>query len=281
MKIYTIRAENFKMDGGACFGVVPKSIWSKYAEPDNNNMIKASNRCFLVKTENRLILFDCGMGNKQDQKYFDNFYVFGPENLEDSFKKAGFTFNDVTDVVFTHLHFDHCGGAVKYTDETKTKTELVFRNADYYCSKAQWNWATNPNPREKASYFKENFMPILESGRLHLVDGEIEFDKDIHFRIFNGHTEGQIIPIVTINNKKVVYTADFIASSAHVPIAYIPSYDVQPLVSLKEKESFLNEAVENNYILVFEHDYDNECCTLKRTDKGVRVDKTFNLKELI
>ncbi len=279
MQIYTIRAENFKMDGGACFGVVPKSIWSKYVEPDENNMIKASNRCLLVKTEKKLILFDCGMGNKQDQKYFDNFYVFGPETLENSIKKLGFSFDGITDVVFTHLHFDHCGGAVRYADAEKTKTELVFKNAFYHCSKAQWNWAVEPNAREKASYFRENFIPILESGKLHLIDNELEFGKNIHFRFFNGHTEGQIVPIIDYNGNKIVFAADFIASSAHVPLAYIPSYDVQPLISLKEKENFLKEAVSNNYILVFEHDYDNEACTLKQTEKGIRVNEIFNLKD--
>lgn len=279
MKLHTIIAENWHADGGACFGVVPKAIWSKNYPADENNLLKLTNRCLLIEDENRLILIDTGMGNKQNEKFFQYQYLHGDDSLVKSFAQAGFKFDDVTDVIFTHLHFDHVGGAVKYNETGKL--ELVFKNATHYCSKAQWEWAMNPNPREGASYFKENLEPIIESGSLKLIEQEGEIFPNIFLKIVNGHTEGQIIPIIDVNGKKIVFTADFIPSAGNIPIAYIPSYDTRPLISMEEKEKFLEESVSKNYILLFEHDFYTEACTVEKTPRGIKAKETFALRDIL
>jgi glyoxylase-like metal-dependent hydrolase (beta-lactamase superfamily II) len=279
MKLHVVIAENWKMDGGVAFGVVPQTIWKKLAGPDENNMVKITSRCLLIETNGRLILVDTGMGRKQSEKYYGFRFLFGEENFENGFHQLGYSFDDVTDVLFTHLHDDHCGGAVKLSDDGNP--ELVFKNAKHYCSKDQWQWANNPNKREVGSFFQINFAPIMESGKMKLLIGSGEFYNGISYRIVNGHTQGMIIPSVEHNGRIFVFMADFIPSAAHIPIPFIASVDIQPLIALKEKEEFLNEAAEKGYILIFEHDYDTEACTVKHTEKGVRVDKSFSLEEIL
>jgi glyoxylase-like metal-dependent hydrolase (beta-lactamase superfamily II) len=278
MELHIIHAENFKVDGGATFGVVPKSIWSKLYPADENNMITASNRLLFIVSVGRKILIDTGIGDKQDEKYRSHFYISG-NNVENALIEKGFSPDEISDVIFTHLHWDHCGGAVKY-NEDKSKLIPVFKNATYYCSKTQWDCAINPNPREKAAYHRENFMLLFEQGRLELIHDEIELFPGIFLKIVNGHTSGQIIPEILYNNRKLIYMADFIPSTTHVPLAYLAAYDIQPLIALKEKEEFLTKAIAENYVLFFEHDYINECCTVHLTEKGVKVKETFPLKSL-
>jgi glyoxylase-like metal-dependent hydrolase (beta-lactamase superfamily II) len=279
MKIHAVVAENWKMDGGVAFGVVPKTIWKKLVEPDKNNLVKIISRSLLIETDNRLILIDTGMGRKQNEKYYSYRFLFGEESMENAFHKLGYQFDDVTDVIFTHLHDDHCGGAVKFNADKNP--ELVFKNAMHYCSREQWEWANNPNKREMGSFFKVNFIPIKESGKLTLLDGPGEFCEGISFRIMNGHTQGMVVPFIENEGKTFVFMADFIPSAAHIPIPFIASVDIQPLIALKEKELFLNEAADNSYVLIFEHDYDTESCTVIHTEKGIRVDKSFTLEEIL
>ncbi len=279
MKLYVINAENWKIDGGVSFGVVPKTIWNNLYPADDRNLINISSRCLLIEENSRLILIDTGMGNKRDEKYYSYRYLFGNDSLEKNIKKYGFSFDDISDVIFTHLHDDHVGGSVKYNE--RNDLELVFKNADFWVTKDQWNWAVHPNKRESASYFKDNFIPLLQSGKLHFIENQVKFYENIYLRIYNGHTQGQIIPMINYNGKIIVFMADFIPSAAHIPLPYIASVDIQPLITLKEKEIFLNEAVSKNYILFFEHDYYNECCTVKNTEKGIRCDKCFNLSYVL
>ncbi len=261
MKLFPVIAEYFKMDGGACFGVVPKSIWQKHVPVDENNMVPLSSRCLLADTGDRLILVDTGMGNKQSEKFFSYFFRFGEENLENSFEKLGYRFEQVTDLILTHLHFDHVGGAVKWGEDGKTP-ETVFPNATYYCTKTQWDWAMNPNPREKASYFEENMLPLFENGQLEFIHEDGPFCEGVNLEIKDGHTKGQIVPVFDYKGRKIVFTADFIASVLNIPLPYVPSYDVDPIKSMEEKEEFLNRALKENMVLFFEHDYQHECCTL-------------------
>ncbi len=279
MKLFPIIAEHFKMDGGACFGVVPKTIWQKFIPADENNMVKLSSRCLLADTGNRLILVDTGMGNKQSEKYFSFFHRFGEDNLESSFRKAGYSLEQVTDVILTHLHFDHVGGAVK-KGEQEGSYQAVFPNANYYVSKAQWDWAMNANPRERASYFPENYLPLFENGQLEFIHEEGPFCEGIFLEIKDGHTRGLIVPIFDYNGRKVVFTGDFIAQVHNLPLPYVPGFDVEPLVSMKEKEEFLERAVDNDYVLCFQHDHYNECCSLVRTEKGIRQKEIFTLADL-
>ncbi len=276
MELFAINTENWQSDGGAVFGVVPKKLWSRFVQADENNNINTANRNLLVKTDDRLILFDTGMGNKQDDKFFKFRYIFGDESLEKGFKNAGFQFDEVTDVVFTHLHYDHCGGAVRKTDKG---FELTFNNATHWVSERQWKWATEPNVREAASYLPENILPLKDSGKLQFIKEEGTFCPGIELRMMHGHTDGQIIPIIDYHGKKLVFTADFIASQAHIPLPYIPSYDTRPLLSMKEKENFLKEAVEHNYTLMFQHDFYTECCALELTPKGIRAGKILKFEE--
>lgn len=279
MKLFSITPENFKMDGGACFGVVPKSIWSKHVKSDEKNMVNLSSRCLLADTGDRRILIDTGLGNKQSEKYYSYFHPFDRIGLAKAIENAGYRTDDITDVILTHLHFDHVGGAVKLDDDGSTPV-AVFPNATYYCSKAQWDTANHPNPREKASYFPENFKPLYEEGRLEFIHENTSFCKGIDLEIKHGHTRGQIIPVFDYKDKKLVFMADFISSVFNIPLAYVPSYDIDPVKSMEEKEEFLNRAVKENYILFFEHDYDNECCSLESTSKGIRVKETFSLKDI-
>lgn len=279
MKLYPVVAEYFRMDGGACFGVVPKTIWSKHIEADENNMIPISSRCLLADTGQRLILIDAGMGNKQSDKFFGYYHIFGGHSLEQSLKQLGYRPEQVTDVILTHLHFDHVGGAVRWGADGQTP-EMVFPNATYYCSKEQWDWAMNPNPREKASYFKENFVPIYESGQLEFLHEGGRFCDGVDLLVKHGHTRGQVIPVFDYKDHKIVFMADFIASVLNIPIPYVPAFDIDPLTSMKEKDAFLKGILNQNYVLFFQHDYDHECCTVAETPRGIRADKVFRLNEM-
>jgi len=290
MKLYTINAGYFKLDGGAMFGVVPKSIWNKLNPADENNMCSWALRCLLIEDEGKLILVDNGMGDKQDAKFFGHYYLHGDDTLDKSLAKHGFTRDDITDVFLTHLHFDHCGGSIVREGE-----QLVpaFKNAIYWSNEKHWQWATRPNDREKASFLKENIFPIQESGQLKfisadsissIVDGVTIYPSQItnNVSLFtaNGHTDAMMLPVIEYKEKIIVYMADLLPSVAHIPLPYVMGYDMFPLTTLLEKKSFLKEAAEKNYILFFEHDAVNECCTLQQTEKGIRQKDTFKLSEL-
>jgi glyoxylase-like metal-dependent hydrolase (beta-lactamase superfamily II) len=279
MKLYSINTGNLKLDGGAMFGVVPKVIWGKLYPADENNLCNWSMRCLLIDTGDRKILVDCGIGNKQSEKFLANYYLNGDDSLDKSLAAIGFTVDDITHVILTHLHFDHCGGAVRWNEE-RTDYIPTFNNATYITSKAQWEWATNPNNREKASFLKENILPIMEKGKIELIEDDCELFPGISVRIFNGHTEGQVIPFISYKEKTVVYMADLLPSSAHIPLPYVMSYDTRPLITLKEKEAFLNEAAKNGYILFFEHDLYHECCTVQETEKGIRMKDSLTLSDI-
>lgn len=277
MKLKVINAGGFKLDGGAMFGVVPKSLWNNINPADENNMCSWMMRCLLIEENNSLILIDSGMGNKQSEKFFSYYYLYGEDTLLGSLKKAGVHPDEITDNFLTHLHFDHVGGSVTKTRDGKLEPQ--FKNAVYWSNHDHWEWAVNPNDREKASFLKENIIPIQESGQLKFIEAgnELPFD-DIKY--VDGHTEKMMLPVLTYKGRKIVYMADLLPSVGHIPVAWVMSYDVRPLQTLVEKEKFLNEAVENDYILFFEHDPKIECCTLKRTDKGIRVDQTFPLSDI-
>ena len=279
MQLYSILTGNLKLDGGAMFGVVPKVIWSKLYPCDENNLCNWSMRCLLIIDGNRKILIDCGMGNKQSEKFFGNYYLNGDDTLESSLATHGFTIDDITDVILTHLHFDHCGGAIRW-NEDRTDYSPTFKNATYHTSRQQWEWATNPNNREKASFLKENILPIKEKGKLNLFENDCELFSGVSVKLFHGHTDGQVIPYITYKGKTIVYMADVLPSAAHIPLPYVMSYDTRPLITLQEKEVFLKEAVVNNYILFFEHDINRECCTLQETEKGIRMKDSFALTEV-
>ncbi|RLD66915.1 MAG: MBL fold metallo-hydrolase [Bacteroidetes bacterium] len=277
MEIYAIETGNFKLDGGAMFGVVPKVMWQKVYPADENNLCSWAMRCLLVVDGDRKVLIDTGVGNKQSDKFFGHYYLYGDSTLEKSLGKLGFSVDDITDVLLTHLHFDHCGGSIKYN----VNKELVpaFPNATFHTSKQQWDWATKPNRRESASFLKENILPLLEHKKLHLFDNEHELFPNIFVKLFNGHTDGQVIPVITVNEQAFAFTADLFPSTAHLPMPYIMSYDTRPLVTLEDRKRFFKDAMENNYILFFEHDLYNECCTLHETEKGIRAKNTFTLDE--
>ena len=284
MNLYPINAGNFKLDGGAMFGAVPKTIWNKTNPADSKNLIDISARCLLIEDGERLILIDTGMGNKQSDKFFGYYSLWGKDTLEGSLKKAGFSVEDVTDVFFTHLHFDHCGGAIKRNSSGKGFEE-VFKNAVFWTNRDHWDWALNPNKREVASFLKENLLPIEQSGRLKFVSaksGIISFASELGFDIFyaDGHTEKQMIPIISYKGQKIAFAADLIPTVGHVPLPYVMGYDIRPLTTLKEKAFFLNYVVENNILLYLEHDSVNEVLSLKKTDKGVRVNNLLKLKDV-
>ncbi len=278
MTLYPIESGNFKLDGGAMFGVVPKSLWTRTNPADNNNMIDIAARCLLIENGDRLILIDTGLGNKQSEKFFGYYYLWGDHSMDRSLEKAGFHRDDITDVFMTHLHFDHCGGSVQWNKE-RTGYEPAFKNALFWTNEAHWDWATSPNVREKASFLKENLLPMQESGQLRFVNrdksGFLE-DSELGFGIHfvDGHTEKQMIPVIDYQGKKLVFTADLIPTAGHIPVPYVMGYDTRPLLTMKEKADFLNTAVSENYVLFFEHDAHNELCTLKQTEKGVRLDDT-------
>ena len=296
MKLYSINTGYFKLDGGAMFGVVPKSIWNKLNPADENNMCNWALRCLLIEDSGRLILIDNGMGNKQDSRFFGHYYLHGDDTLEKSLARHGFGMDDITDVFLTHLHFDHCGGSIKREGD-----QLVpaFQNAVYWSNEQHWNWAVRPNEREKASFLKENILPIQESGRLKFIitplsnqsegvqsppEGDrlktVPFSGDISARIVNGHTSSMMLPQVSYKGRTIVYMADLLPSVAHIPLPYVMAYDMFPMTTLNEKKIFLEEAVQNNYILFFEHDPVTECCQVQITDRGIRQKETFLLSEV-
>lgn len=276
MKLHTINTGYFKLDGGAMFGVVPKSIWDKLNPSDSNNMCNWALRCLLVEYGDRLVLIDNGLGDKQDDKFFGHYYLNGSDSLEKSLQTKGFGMDDITDVFLTHLHFDHCGGSIKWNKD-KTGYVPAFKNATYWSNTEHWEWATKPNPREKASFLKENILPISESGQLkHTTDGA-ELFPGFKVKFVHGHTGAMMIPHINVNGKTIVYMADLLPSVAHIPTAYVMAYDTRPLITFDEKSKFLKEAFDNNYSLFFEHDPINECCSLKQTEKGIRLNETFPL----
>ena len=284
MNLYSIQAGNFKLDGGAMFGVVPKSLWEKTNPADSDNMIDMSARCMLIEDGGKLILVDTGMGNKQSEKFFSHYKRWGNFDLVKSINAAGFAVDDITDVLLTHLHFDHCGGAV-FWDNAKERYDVQFKNANYWSNENHWNWATKPNPREKASFLDENLLPIKESGRLSFLkntSNEFVFSEELGIEVLcvDGHTEKQMIPKVKFKGKELIYCADLIPTAGHIPVPYIMGYDVRPLLTMKEKSLFLEDAFEKDCLLFMEHDPNNEIVSLKKTEKGIRFDKSFLLEEL-
>jgi glyoxylase-like metal-dependent hydrolase (beta-lactamase superfamily II) len=278
MKLYSINTGYFKLDGGAMFGVVPKSMWNKINPADDNNMCSWALRCLLIEDGNRLILVDNGMGEKQDAKFFGHYYLHGNDTLDKSLAAHGFNKNDITDVILTHLHFDHCGGSI-----TREGDQLVpaFKNAIFWSNARHWKWAIEPNDREKASFLKENILPIQESGQLEFIDTHPNnFPEGIMIRHAFGHTDAMMLPQLQYKGKTIVYMADLLPSAGHIPLPYVMAYDMFPLTTLHEKKLFLTEAIENDFVLFFEHDPLIECCTLQMTDKGIRPNHTFNLNEL-
>ncbi len=280
MKLYPIETGNLKLDGGAMFGVVPKVLWQKAYPADENNLCNWSMRCLLVVDGERKILIDNGIGYKQDENWLKHYYLNGDDTLEASLAKVGESPENITDVILTHMHFDHCGGSVKWNDDS-SGYELAFPNATYWTSRKQYEWAINPNRREKASFLKENILPIEESGKLNLIEEEGEFIPNITFKMYDGHTDGQVIPHINVGGKTVVFMADLLPATAHIPMPWIMAYDTRPLKTLKDKERFFKDALNNNYILFFEHDLYNEACTLQDTPKGVRVNRSGKLSDFI
>jgi len=288
MRLYTINTGHFKLDGGAMFGVVPKSIWNKLNPADENNLCSWALRCLLVEDGDRLILIDTGMGDKQDPKFFGHYYLHGDDTMDRSLAMHGFSKDDITDVVLTHLHFDHCGGSIIRVGD---KLLPAFKYATYWSNERHWQWATQPNEREKASFLRENIFPIKDSGQLKMIDLNPDrgnndklqketFSNEIKLLLANGHTDAMMLPKISYKGKTIVFMADLLPSIAHIPLPYVMAYDMFPLTSLKEKKSFLTEALENDYILFFEHDPVYECCNLKQTDKGIRSNESFKLSEL-
>jgi glyoxylase-like metal-dependent hydrolase (beta-lactamase superfamily II) len=278
MNLYTVNAGHFKLDGGAMFGVVPKSIWNKINPADDNNMCSWALRCLLIEDGNRLILVDNGMGDKQDEKFFSHYYLHGDDTLDKSLAAHGFHRDDITDVFLTHLHFDHCGGSIIRQGD---KLVPAFKNAVYWSNERHWKWATEPNAREKASFLKENILPIQESGQLKFIETAADdFPGNISIRQVFGHTEAMMLPQLTYKGRTILYMADLLPSAGHIPLPYVMAYDMFPLTTLNEKRSFLTEAQENEYVLFFEHDPKLECCTLEKTEKGIRMKEHFKLAEL-
>jgi len=275
MELFAVETGNFKLDGGAMFGVVPKSIWNEIYPADENNLCSWAMRCMLVVDGDRKILIDNGIGNKIDPKFIRNYQLFGDHSLEKSLNNLGYSPNDITDMVLTHLHFDHCGGSIKYNENKELVT--TFPNATYHISKQQWEWANNPNRREKPSFLKENIEPIMQSGQLQLFNKEHDLFPNFYVKLLNGHTDGQVIPHISVDERTFVFGADFFPSMAHIPMPYIMAYDTRPLITLEERKVFFEEAVKNDYILFFEHDIYNECCTIQDTEKGVRSKESFTL----
>ncbi|WP_210489428.1 MBL fold metallo-hydrolase [Rufibacter aurantiacus] len=280
MTLHPIHTGNFKLDGGAMFGVVPKSIWQRTNPADENNLCSWAMRCLLVESGDRLVLIDNGIGDKQDAKFFSHYYLHGDYSLEKSLKDTGFGFSDITDVFLTHLHFDHCGGSVRYGKDASS-LETVFPKARYWSNQDHWLWATQPNPREKASFIKENILPIQESGQLEFLSlGQEQFIPDFDVLYADGHTDKMMLPKIQYKGHTLVFVADLLPSVGHLPLPYVMGYDTRPLLTLQEKEAFLKQAADKKWVLFFEHDVQNECCTVQHTDKGVRVDQVFPLSAL-
>lgn len=283
MKIYPLNTGYFKLDGGAMFGVVPKSLWQRTNPADEKNMCTWAMRSMLIEDGDRLILIDTGIGNKQDDKFFSFYYLHGDDSLDGNLAKLGFHRNDITDVFLTHLHFDHVGGAIEWNKD-RTGFLPAFPNAKYWSNDKHWQWAIEPNAREKASFLQENIVPIKESGQLNFIDVGDGFTSStpLGFDVFvvNGHTDAQMIPILNYKGKKIVFMADLLPSTGHIPLPYVMGYDTRPLLTLDEKARFLDLAAKEEYVLFLEHDSVNECCTVKQTEKGVRLDRTFSFNEL-
>jgi glyoxylase-like metal-dependent hydrolase (beta-lactamase superfamily II) len=292
MNLYSINTGYFKLDGGAMFGVVPKSIWNKINPSDENNLCSWALRCLLIEDGNRLILVDNGNGDKQDAKFFSHYYLHGDDTLDKSLAKHGFHRDDITDVFLTHLHFDHCGGSIMREGD---KLVPAFKNADYWSNEKHWEWAVNPNEREKASFLKENILPIKESGRLKFILHPLvqqksldypagtltsDFNENISVRFVDGHTDSMMLPQIKYKDKTVVFMADLLPSAGHIPIPYVMAYDMFPLTTLNEKKNFLADAIKNDYILFFEHDPQYECCNLQKTERGVRAKDFFKLSDI-
>ena len=280
MKIYPIETGNFKLDGGAMFGVVPKTIWNKTNPADENNLIDIAARCLLIEDGKRLILIDTGMGNKQSDKFFGYYSLWGSHSMDKSLAKYGFHRDDITDVFMTHLHFDHCGGSIQWNND-KTGYEVAFKNAKFWTNENHWEWATKPNPREKASFLHENILPMQESGHLHFIkrnEGDFVEKSELGFGIFfvDGHTEKMMIPHIYWQGKTICFMADLLPTAGHIPLPYVMGYDTRPLLTLTEKEKFMNAAAEKNYYLFLEHDAHNEIITVEKTEKGVRLKEQFS-----
>lgn len=279
MKLHTIDTGYFKLDGGAMFGVVPKTIWNNLNPADENNLCNWAMRCMLVEDGNRLVLIDTGIGTKQNDKFFGYYYLNGEDSLEKSINALGYSKADITDVLLTHLHFDHCGGAVEWNAD-KTGYQPAFKNAVYWSHQKHWQHANNPNPREKASFLKENFVPLQEAGVLKFVGDDLKITDNISAFLGYGHTEAMMMPIIKYGDKTVMYMADLMPSSAHIKPAYAMGYDIRPLDTMAEREAFNQKAVENNYILFFEHDPVTECATLTQTERGTVIKEKFNLSDI-
>ena len=285
MKIYPIEAGNFKLDGGGMFGVVPKTIWNKTNPADENNLIDIAARCMLIEDGNRLILIDTGMGNKQSEKFFGYYSLWGTHSLDGSLGKYGFHRDDITDVFMTHLHFDHCGGSVNWNTD-RTGYEVAFKNAKYWTNDNHWEWATKPNQREKASFLSENIIPMQESGQLNFIkrpEGDFGFSEELDFGIFfvDGHTEKMMLPHIQYQDKTIVFCADLIPTAGHLPLPYVMAYDTRPLLTLPEKSKFLHTAVKNNYCLWLEHDAHNQIITVENTEKGIRLKEVFRCEDVL
>jgi glyoxylase-like metal-dependent hydrolase (beta-lactamase superfamily II) len=286
LKLYSVNTGFFKLDGGAMFGVVPKTIWNKVNPADENNLCSWALRCLLIEDGGRLILVDNGNGDKQDAKFFSHYYLHGDDTLDKSLARHGFSRDDITDVFLTHLHFDHCGGSII---RDGNKLVPAFKNAVYWSNKSHWDWAVNPNEREKASFLKENILPIEESGQLQFIEvppgrtdrlPQTAFTENISIRFVNGHTQAMMLPQLSYKGKTIVYMADLLPSQGHIPLPYVMAYDMFPLTTLEEKKSFLEEAIESDYILFFEHDPVYECCNLQQTGRGIRPKDFFKLEEI-
>lgn len=279
MKIHLFNIANFKADGGAMFGVIPKALWSRVYPADERNLVTITLRSMVVETGRHTILIDTGWGDKQDEKFFRHVYLHGGEGLIEGLGNRGYRPEDITDVFLTHLHADHCGGGVKRSSEGKGY-ELTFPGATYHVSRAQWAWAVKNNPREEDAYPPGNILPMKDSGRLNLIEEEEELFPGFSVRICYGHTPGLMIPVIKYNEKTLVYSGDLIPTAAHIPLIWNMSYDIESLKTIDEKERILKEALENNYILVFQHDINKECCTLEMTPKGIRVKESMVFSEI-
>ncbi len=284
-KLYAIEAGNFKLDGGAMFGVVPKTIWHKTNPADANNLIDIAARCLLIEEGNRLILIDTGMGNKQSEKFFSYYFLWGDHSLDTSLAQHGFHRDDVTDVFMTHLHFDHCGGSVN-RKASGEGYEVAFKNATFWTNENHWQWATQPNAREKASFLYENIIPMQESGQLRFInrpESDFGFSNEMGFNIFyvDGHTEKQMLPHISYGDKTIVFCADLLATAGHIPIPYVMGYDTRPLLTLDEKTKFLTAAADHGYYLWLEHDAHNPIVTVKHTEKGIRLDQVYRLEDIL
>ena len=285
MKLYAIETGNFKLDGGAMFGVVPKTIWNKTNPADANNLIDIAARCLLIEDGNRLILIDTGMGNKQSEKFFGYYSLWGSHSLDASLAKYGFHRDDITDVFMTHLHFDHCGGSIQWNKD-RTGYEPAFKNAKFWTNENHWQWATQPNAREKASFLSENILPMQESGQLHFIqrpEGDFGASTEMGFDIFyaDGHTEKQMLPHISYNGKTIVFCADLLATAGHIPLPYVMGYDTRPLLTMPEKKKVLTAAADHNHFLFLEHDAHNEIITVQHTEKGVRLKEVFTCEEVL